>query len=64
MSNWNWDAGMFMTPAIAIACGFLLGWNRERKGRAAGLRTQILVTLGSAVLVMGGESTLSPELLR
>lgn len=50
----EFDAGMFLSPAAAILCGFVLGWNRERKGRAAGLRTQILVTLGSAVLVMAG----------
>jgi len=36
--------------ALAAALGFVIGWERERAGSAAGDRTFALVTLGSAVL--------------
>lgn len=38
--------------ATAIALGGLLGLERERKGRAAGLKTHILVSAGSALFVL------------
>ena len=36
----------------AAVLGGMLGLERERKGRAAGLRTHILVSVGSALFVM------------
>src|ERR1051325_8431843 len=33
---------------IATSCGALIGWEREHRGRAAGLRTHMLVALGAA----------------
>lgn len=36
----------------AAALGGMLGMERESKGRAAGLRTHILVSIGSALFVM------------
>lgn len=41
---------------LAALLGAVLGWEREQKGRAAGLKTHILVAMGSALFV------LSPEL--
>ena len=49
----------------AALLGGLIGWERERKGRAAGLKTHILVSIGSALFVLapllaeidGGEVT-------
>ncbi|MBN1233880.1 MAG: MgtC/SapB family protein [Candidatus Coatesbacteria bacterium] len=38
--------------ALAAALGALIGLERDSKGRAAGLRTQILVSLGSALLMI------------
>jgi len=38
--------------ASAIVLGGLLGLERERKGRAAGLKTHILVSVGSALFVL------------
>lgn len=32
--------------------GGLIGWNRQKRGKAAGLRTHILVSLGAAVFVL------------
>jgi putative Mg2+ transporter-C (MgtC) family protein len=38
--------------AAATIAGLLLGWNRELKGKPAGLRTLALVSLGSALLAL------------
>lgn len=38
----------------AILFGAAIGWERERAHRAAGLRTHILVTVGSAAFMMLG----------
>ncbi len=43
---------MLAKPLVAIFCGAVLGWNREAAGRAAGLRTQSLVALGSCIFTM------------
>jgi putative Mg2+ transporter-C (MgtC) family protein len=32
----------------AVLCGALIGWNREREDKPAGLRTHMLVSLGAA----------------
>ncbi len=37
---------------IAAALGGLLGYNRERAGKSAGLRTHMLVALGAALFVL------------
>ena len=37
---------------VAALLGGLLGYERERLGKAAGLRTHMLVTMGTAVFVM------------
>ena len=37
---------------IATILGGLLGYERERKRKAAGLRTHMLVALGAALLVL------------
>lgn len=36
----------------AAVLGGLVGWERERKGRAAGLKTHVLVSIGSALFVL------------
>ena len=38
---------MFLRPLAACVLGAVIGWNRELKKHPAGLRTQILVALGS-----------------
>jgi putative Mg2+ transporter-C (MgtC) family protein len=42
------DAEMAGRILLAFALGALLGWERERAGRPAGLRTFMMVTAGSA----------------
>lgn len=37
---------------VAAVLGGLVGWEREFKGRAAGLKTHILVSIGSALFVL------------
>lgn len=37
---------------LAAALGAVLGYEREQSGKAAGLRTHMLVTLGAALFVM------------
>ena len=50
------DAGTLTVIAArlltAVVLGGLLGLERERKGRAAGLKTHILVSMGSALFVL------------
>ena len=36
--------------------GALIGYERERAGKAAGLRTHVLVVLGTCLFVLGGEA--------
>ena len=37
---------------IATICGSLVGWDRERKNKFAGLRTNILICVGSAIFTI------------
>jgi putative Mg2+ transporter-C (MgtC) family protein len=47
--------GMVGTLLLAALMGGLVGWERERKDRPAGLRTHILVCLGSALITLVSE---------
>jgi putative Mg2+ transporter-C (MgtC) family protein len=40
---------------FALVLGGVLGWNREQMGKAAGLRTHMLVAAGAAVAVLAGD---------
>jgi putative Mg2+ transporter-C (MgtC) family protein len=73
MSHTTWILGVdtfesiaILTPSFLIAlgfsilCGLMLGWERERKEKPAGLRTITLIIMGSTVFVfasrwLGGE---------
>ncbi len=37
---------------VAAAAGAVIGWQRQRAGKNAGLRTHMLVSLGAALLVL------------
>jgi putative Mg2+ transporter-C (MgtC) family protein len=41
----------------AAVLGAIVGWERERSGKAAGLRTHMLVSLGTALFVLAGEGS-------
>ena len=52
----DWPVGNFILSAFAILlavllCG-LVGFEREKRGRSAGLRTHLLVGVGSAVIMI------------
>lgn len=40
-----WEPGLRL--AVAMVCAATIGWDREAEGRAAGLRTHIMVALGA-----------------
>lgn len=48
----NFDA--FLRLLLAVICGSVLGWNRERHDKPAGLRTNMLVALGAATIMVIG----------
>lgn len=44
----------YSLPKILIAtiCGAIIGWDRERKNKVAGIRTNILICVGSAIFTI------------
>ena len=48
----SWDADMNVRVIISIACGSLIGFERRRADRAAGIRTMALVCLGACVFTI------------
>ncbi len=47
--------------AIAYALAFLIGWNREREGRSAGMRTFPLVAIAACGFIQATEGLLRSE---
>jgi putative Mg2+ transporter-C (MgtC) family protein len=43
---------IFVRLMVAVVLGGLLGYERQRSGKAAGLRTHMLVSLGAALFVL------------
>ena len=43
---------VFVRLGIAVLMGTIIGYKRERDGKSAGLRTHIIVSLGSALFVL------------
>lgn len=43
---------VLMRLVAAVLVGAVVGWERERAGKAAGLRTHILVSLGTCLFVL------------
>ena len=37
---------------VATICGSLVGWEREKKNKFAGLRTNLLICVGSAIFTL------------
>lgn len=46
--------GVFVNALIAAVLGGLIGWERDRAGKAAGLRTMAMVSAACAVVVAMG----------
>jgi putative Mg2+ transporter-C (MgtC) family protein len=57
----------FIKSIVALLCGGIIGWERERRGKPAGLRTNMLICVGStlymllAELIMSGSPNEAPD---
>ncbi len=54
------DRAFWTVIAVAILCGSIVGFERQIRGKPAGVRTSILVCLGTAVFVHLGAAIASP----
>lgn len=52
---------LLLRLAVAVACGALIGFERESAARGAGTRTMALVALGSAMFTLAGAYGFSDE---
>lgn len=50
--DWRELGWVMLRLVAALALGALIGYQRERAGKAAGLRTHMLVAMGSALFVI------------
>ena len=50
------STGYWRTVGIAVLCGGIVGLERQLRGKPAGVRTSILVCLGTAVFINLGSS--------
>ncbi len=54
LNDWERILRVLIRLLAAIAFGALIGYEREEAGKSAGIRTHILVTMGSAMFVIAG----------
>jgi putative Mg2+ transporter-C (MgtC) family protein len=52
LPDWTEAGHVVVRLLLAVILGGIVGFERERAGKAAGLRTHILVSLGAAVFVV------------
>ncbi|HYA86890.1 MAG TPA: MgtC/SapB family protein [Nitrospirota bacterium] len=52
MSDYPYETQLLLRLILAVICGGVLGYERERHGRSAGFRTNILVCLGAALMMV------------
>jgi putative Mg2+ transporter-C (MgtC) family protein len=52
MSSYPYEVHLLLRLLLAVACGAVLGYERERAGRSAGLRTNLLVCMGAALMMV------------
>ena len=50
--DWNLETLMAFRAVLAVALGGFIGWERERHGREAGIRTYGAVALGACVFAL------------
>lgn len=55
------DHGFWLVVGVAIACGGIVGLERQLRGKPAGVRTSMLVCLGTAVYVHLGAAVAGPS---
>lgn len=49
------DLSMFLRVLVIVVLAGVIGWEREAAGKAAGLRTYILVGISSVLFILAGE---------
>jgi len=52
MNPYPYELHLLLRLLLAVLCGAALGYERERHGRSAGLRTNLLVCLGAALMMV------------
>lgn len=52
LADWQTLVKIAVRLAVAALAGALIGYEREKTGKAAGLRTHMLVTIGAALFVI------------
>lgn len=56
LQSLNTELGLlyFILPKVLIAtlCGLIIGWEREKKNKVAGIRTIILICVGSCIFTI------------
>ena len=52
MSDYPYEINFLLRLLLAGLCGAFLGYERERHGRSAGLRTNLLVCVGAALMMV------------
>lgn len=50
INEWEWFHYFGSRIIVATICGLIVGWERELKSKVAGIRTNVLVCVGSAIL--------------
>ncbi|HLO24644.1 MAG TPA: MgtC/SapB family protein [Geobacteraceae bacterium] len=55
MADFSYAPELLLRLGLAVVCGMTLGYERERHGRSAGLRTNLLVCVGSALMTIVSE---------
>ncbi len=48
----SYELAVFFKVLLAVLAGGLIGYERERHGRPAGLRTHLLVAAGSCLMMI------------
>jgi putative Mg2+ transporter-C (MgtC) family protein len=52
MSDYPYEIHLLLRLLLAAFCGAVIGYERERHGRSAGLRTNILVCVGACLMMI------------
>ena len=61
LTDWNGIERLVIRLITALLLGAVIGYQRERSGKAAGLRTHMLVAMGCALFVIGCSESMSTE---
>jgi putative Mg2+ transporter-C (MgtC) family protein len=54
-NGWHSDAAILFRLLVAMLLAGVIGWDRERRGHSAGLRTNMLVGLSAALFTATGD---------